>query len=88
MRIIKIDKDICITGDKPIILQDSICEIYSMIFYKTKEYESENDSREKEKKRKLENFRQSLPDNMRRIKNIMNRIIRFIRMPFEDLQKS
>ena len=53
MRIIKIDKDICITGDKPIILQDSICEIYSMIFYKTKEYESENDSREKEKKRKL-----------------------------------
>nr|DAP20848.1 MAG TPA: hypothetical protein [Bacteriophage sp.] len=52
MRIIKIDKDICITGDKPIILQDSICEIYSMIFYKTKEYESENDSREKEKKRK------------------------------------
>ena len=52
MRIIKIDKDIFITGDKPIILQDSICEIYSMIFYKTKEYESENDSREKEKKRK------------------------------------
>lgn len=52
MRIIKIDKDICITGDKPIILQDSICEIYSMIFYKTKEYESESDSREKEKKRK------------------------------------
>lgn len=52
MRIIKIDKDICITGDKPIILQDSICEIYSMIFYKTKEYESENDSREKERKRK------------------------------------
>lgn len=47
---IKIDKDICITGDNPIILQDSICEIYSMIFYKTKEYESENDSREKEKK--------------------------------------
>ena len=52
MRIIKIDKDIFITGDKPIILQDSICEIYSMIFYKTKEYESENDSREKESKRK------------------------------------
>lgn len=52
MRIIKIDKDICVTGDKPIILQDSICEIYSMIFYKTKEYESENDSREKERKRK------------------------------------
>lgn len=52
MRIIKIDKDICITGDKPIILQDSICEIYSMIFYKTKKYESENDSREKERKRK------------------------------------
>lgn len=47
---IKIDKDICITGDNPIILQDSICEIYSMIFYKTKEYESENDSREKERK--------------------------------------
>ena len=44
--------------------------------------------KEKEKKRKLENFRQSLPDNMRRIKNIMNRIMRFIRMPFEDLQKS
>ena len=42
----------------------------------------------KREKRKLENFRQSLPDNMRRIKNIMNRIIRFIRMPFEDLQKS
>jgi hypothetical protein len=52
VRIIKIDKDIFITGDKPIILQDSICEIYSMIFYKTKEYESENDSREKERKRK------------------------------------
>lgn len=52
MRIIKIDKDICVTGEKPIILQDSICEIYSMIFYKTKEYESENDSREKERKRK------------------------------------
>lgn len=52
MRIIKIEKDICITGDKPIILQDSICEIYCMIFYKTKEYESENDSREKERKRK------------------------------------
>jgi hypothetical protein len=48
---IKIDKDICITGDNPIILQDSICEIYSMIFYKTKEYESENDSREKERKK-------------------------------------
>ena len=52
MRIIKIDKDICITGDRPIILQDSICEIYSIIFFKTKEYESESDSREKEKKRK------------------------------------
>lgn len=51
MQMIKIDKDICITGDKPIILQDSICEIYSMIFYKTKEYESENDSREKERKK-------------------------------------
>lgn len=50
MQMIKIDKDICITGDNPIILQDSICEIYSMIFYKTKEYESENDSREKERK--------------------------------------
>lgn len=51
MQMIKIDKDICITGDNPIILQDSICEIYSMIFYKTKEYESENDSREKERKK-------------------------------------
>ena len=50
MRIIKIDKDICITGDKPIILQDSICEIYSMIFYKTKEYESERQQRKREKK--------------------------------------
>lgn len=51
MQMIKIDKAICITGDKPIILQDCICEIYSMIFYKTKEYESENDSREKERKK-------------------------------------
>ena len=58
---------------------------------RNKTYTGENELSKikgKREKRKLENFRQSLPDNMRRIKNIMNRIMRFIRMPFEDLQKS
>ena len=42
----------------------------------------------KREKRKLENFRQRLPDNMRRIKNIMNRIIRIYQNAIRDLQKS
>lgn len=45
---------------------------------RNKTYTGENELSKikgKREKRKLENFRQSLPDNMRRIKNIMNRIM-------------